>query len=119
MIHLTSSTSSSVTTKSEKVEKAREIVRRLGKLKLQDLAGQDGEAQAHAKEHNEDIVVPQEIKDKRALQSLEEGMEELGRTARKTVLHADQPSDASEELEKCRNELRESLQSEGLSHQML
>ena len=120
LAHLTSKTSASVETQVELTEISRGLVRRLGKLRIQDLAGRDEEAEAHARQHGEEINLPKEIRDKREMQGLEAGMEGLNSLASTSVLKGQVTTqDARHELEQCRNDLRQLLGSIGLTRLQL
>ena len=96
------------TARKEVVEKTRDLIRRLGKLRLKDLAPRDHEAEQHAIDHGEELQVPQDLQDKRDMEALEDSMNGLGGS--KTQQHAPK----LEELQACRAELRELLNAVGL-----
>jgi len=119
---LTSSSSSSSsllslddTAKSQATEQVRDLVRRLGRLKLSVIAGRDEEAELHAIEHGEEIVVPMQVQEKRDLESLEQSMEFLGSNTAGSQQNGQQSSKVGkEELEACRIQLRQILDNLGL-----
>lgn len=96
------------TARKEVIEKTRDLIRRLGKLRLKDLAPRDHEAEQHAIDHGEEIQVPQDLQDKRDMETLEDSMNGLGASATK------QQASGLEELQSCRAELRELLNAVGL-----
>jgi hypothetical protein len=118
---LTSSSSSSILlslddmAKVQATEQVRDLVRRLGRLKLSEIAGRDEEAELHAIEHGEEIVVPMQVQEKRDLESLEQSMEFLGNnTAGSQLSGQSSRKDGKEELEACRIQLRQILENLGL-----
>ena len=96
------------TARKEVIEKMRDLIRRLGKLRLKDLAPRDHEAEQHAIDHGEEIQVPQDLQDKRDMEALEDSMNGLGASATK------QQASGLEELQACRVQLRELLNAVGL-----
>lgn len=105
--------SSSLTTASieETTSTAREIVRRLGKLKVQDVAPKDLEAEAHAREHGEEVEVPAELAEKREMQGLEHQLQAMGSGI--TNEQQEWPS-GQQEVQQCRAQLQTLLGQFGL-----
>lgn len=89
--------------KEEAVSTTREIVRRLGKLKIQDIASKDLEAEAHAKSHGEDVELPAELQEKREMQNLEDQLEGMLGGAGNTG--QGQPS-GKQEVDECKRQLQ-------------
>lgn len=94
-------------------EQARELVRKLGKFRVADLAGPDLEAEKHAREHGEDVTLPQEIQDQRDMDSLQDSLDDMtGQSSE--VSQKDDGTTAFAELQKCKQELEALLQQCGL-----
>ena len=91
------------------VEAARDLVRRLGKLRIQDVAPPDEEAERHAREHGEDAYLPPELQEKREMESLEDGLEGILSSG-----SARQTPDGRLEMDACRTALQELLRQAGL-----
>jgi hypothetical protein len=85
-------------------QQARDLVRKLGKFRVADLAGPDVEAEQHAKEHGEDVVVPQQIQDQRDMDSLQDSLE--GLTNQRKIQTSAVPTPPYEELQACKRELK-------------
>ena len=74
--------------KSSAVEQLRDIVSQLGAIRFSDIAPPDLEAERHAREHLGDrrleeadeteVPVPEEVQDKRAIESLEDMLAQMG-----------------------------------------
>lgn len=87
-------------------EQTRVLVRRLGKFRVADLAGPDVEAEQHAREHGEDVTLPQEIQDQRDMDSLEDSLENaLSKKPEDSAQNTIQPK-PYEELQECRKDLQ-------------
>ena len=91
------------------VEAARDLVRRLGKLRIQDVAPPDEEAERHAREHGEDALLPPELQEKREMESLEDGLEGILSSG-----GARQAPDGRLEMNACRTALQDLLKQVGL-----
>lgn len=100
---------SSTSGKDAAVEAARDLVRRLGKLRVQDVAPPDEEAERHAREHGEDALLPPELQEKREMESLEDGLEAILSSG-----SARQTPNGRLEMDACRNTLQELLGQVGL-----
>lgn len=114
LVYLTSSTASHtpcITSEDREaaVASAREIVRGLGKLKVQDLAPRDLEAEAHAREHGEEVQVPPELAEKREMESLEDQLAGMG----SQIGQQEQPS-GRQALDDCKLQLQNLLARLGL-----
>lgn len=106
----TSTSSNSSQTYANDIELARDMVRRLGKLKLQDIAGRDEEAEKHALEHGEEVHLPVAVQDKREMERLEDSMSALGNPQCPR-----QSADGKEQLKDCRVVLQQLLERAGLA----
>lgn len=95
------------------IEQTRELVRRLGRIKLVDIAPVDVEAEQHAREHGEEISLPLELQDKRELESLEEQMQGLSGGGGDAV-QKPASSGKKQELDECQSILDDLLEKAGL-----
>lgn len=116
LAYLSSSSSSSLSQEDRNAftEKTRDLVRRLGRFRVAELAGPDVEAEKHAREHGEDVIVPQEIQDQKEMDSLEDSLAGMNRDTSKNGT-LEQHTKPYEELQACKRELQDMLQHCGLN----
>lgn len=95
-------------------EKTRDLVRRLGKFRVADLAGPDLEAEQHAREHGEDVTLPQDLQDQRDMDSLEESLGAMAGHSSEVVQADTGTPSAFADLQHCKQELKAVLQQCGL-----
>lgn len=81
----------------------------MGKFRVADLAGPDLEAEKHAREHGEDISLPQEIQDQRDMDSLQDSLYAMSGQS-SDVASKDKKATPFEELQECKMELQALLQ---------
>lgn len=100
--------------RTEYTERTRELVRRLGKFRVADLAGPDLEAEQHAREHGEDVVIPQEVQDQRDMDSLEDSLAGMNGAGSSAVASKGDTKTPYQELQECKEDLKELLKRCGL-----
>jgi hypothetical protein len=86
----------------------------MGKFRVAELAGPDLEAEKHAREHGEDVSLPQEIQDQRDMDSLQDSLDAMsGQSA--NVASTGKKATPLEDLQRCKTELQALLQQCGLN----
>lgn len=118
LAYLTSNASSTTTASISEYERnsitseTRNVIRALGRIRLSDLAPRDLEAEEHARAHGEEIELPQELKDKRDMESLEDSLGAMGGDAH--ARRGGGQEDLKAEVQACRITLKSLLERAGM-----